>query len=119
MRNPEDVTLDELELPVRAHGCLRRLGCNTAADVAAKTPEELLAEHNFGQKSLAEVRDALGYFGLTLSGQRPRTREQQMASALAMLRDAEFRVSQLKALVRRIAAGMASETAEAARGNKG
>jgi DNA-directed RNA polymerase subunit alpha len=60
--------VSELNLSVRARKCMNRLGINTLGELVQRTADELLESKNFGQTSLAEVRDKLGQYGLTLRG---------------------------------------------------
>jgi DNA-directed RNA polymerase subunit alpha len=47
--------VDELELSVRSHNCLRSANIKTIADLVRKSESELLKFRNFGRKSLAEL----------------------------------------------------------------
>jgi DNA-directed RNA polymerase subunit alpha len=58
----------DLNLSVRARKCMNRLGINTLGDLIQRTADELLESKNFGQTSLAEVRDKLQQYGLSLRG---------------------------------------------------
>jgi DNA-directed RNA polymerase subunit alpha len=58
----------ELNLSVRARKCMNRLGITTLGELVQRTADELLEAKNFGQTSLAEVRDKLAQYGLTLRG---------------------------------------------------
>jgi DNA-directed RNA polymerase subunit alpha len=60
--------VSDLNLSVRARKCMNRLGINTLGDLIQRTADELLESKNFGQTSLAEVREKLGVHGLTLRG---------------------------------------------------
>jgi DNA-directed RNA polymerase subunit alpha len=60
--------VSDLNLSVRARKCMNRLGINSLGDLVQRTAEELLESKNFGQTSLAEVREKLGQYGLTLRG---------------------------------------------------
>jgi DNA-directed RNA polymerase subunit alpha len=60
--------VSEMNLSVRARKCMNRLGINTLGDLIQRTADELLESKNFGQTSLAEVREKLGQYGLTLRG---------------------------------------------------
>jgi DNA-directed RNA polymerase subunit alpha len=60
--------VSDLNLSVRARKCMNRLGINTLGDLIQRTADELLESKNFGQTSLAEVREKLGQHGLTLRG---------------------------------------------------
>jgi DNA-directed RNA polymerase subunit alpha len=57
--------VDELELSVRSHNCLRAASIKTIADLVKKTEAELLKQRNFGRKSLAELSQIIEEFGLT------------------------------------------------------
>jgi DNA-directed RNA polymerase subunit alpha len=57
--------VDELELSVRSHNCLRAANIKTIADLVKKTEAELLKQRNFGRKSLAELSEIIEEFGLT------------------------------------------------------
>jgi DNA-directed RNA polymerase subunit alpha len=61
--------VSDLNLSVRARKCMNRLGINTMGELVQRTAEELLESKNFGQTSLAEVREKLGQYGLTLRGE--------------------------------------------------
>jgi DNA-directed RNA polymerase subunit alpha len=47
--------VDELELSVRSHNCLRAANIKTIADLVRREESELLKFRNFGRKSLAEL----------------------------------------------------------------
>jgi DNA-directed RNA polymerase subunit alpha len=47
---------------------MNRLGINTLGDLVQRTADELLESKNFGQTSLAEVREKLQQYGLALRG---------------------------------------------------
>ena len=59
--------VDELELSVRSRRCMLSLGIQTLGDLTDRSPEELLRCKNFGQTSLAEVREKLQVFELGLT----------------------------------------------------
>jgi DNA-directed RNA polymerase subunit alpha len=60
--------VSDLNLSVRARKCMNRLGLNTLGDLVQRTADELLESKNFGQTSLAEVREKLQQYGLALRG---------------------------------------------------
>ncbi|HVS34866.1 MAG TPA: DNA-directed RNA polymerase subunit alpha C-terminal domain-containing protein [Gemmataceae bacterium] len=60
--------VSELNLSVRARKCMNRLGLNTLGDLVQRTADELLESKNFGMTSLAEVREKLQAYGLSLRG---------------------------------------------------
>jgi DNA-directed RNA polymerase subunit alpha len=51
--------VDELELSVRSHNCLRAANIRTIADLVSKDEAELLKFRNFGRKSLAELSEII------------------------------------------------------------
>jgi DNA-directed RNA polymerase subunit alpha len=50
-------SVDELELSVRSHNCLRAANIKTIADLVRRDEGELLKFRNFGRKSLAELSE--------------------------------------------------------------
>ncbi len=56
--------VDELELSVRAHNCLKAANIKTLAELVSLQESELLKFRNFGRKSLAELGDVVVQFGL-------------------------------------------------------
>lgn len=56
--------VDELELSVRSHNCLRAANIRTIADLVRLEEPELLKFRNFGRKSLAELSEIIQQFGL-------------------------------------------------------
>ncbi len=56
----------ELELSVRSRKCLQRLNITTLGELAMRTEAELLGTKNFGQTSLAEIKERLSQYNLTL-----------------------------------------------------
>jgi DNA-directed RNA polymerase subunit alpha len=58
--------IDELEFSVRAHNCLVGAGIKRVIDLVNLTDEDLLKIKNFGRKSLREVKEIIGAFGLHL-----------------------------------------------------
>ncbi len=61
-----DTPVEELELSVRSSNCLRNIDIQTIGDLAQRSEEEISKTKNFGKKSLQEIKDKLGEFGLTL-----------------------------------------------------
>jgi DNA-directed RNA polymerase subunit alpha len=59
------MSVDELELSVRSHNCLRSASIKTMADLVRRTESELLKFRNFGRKSLAELSEIVEQHGLT------------------------------------------------------
>ncbi len=63
-----DLRIEELDLSERPRNCLKRAQINTIGELVQRTPDELLAITNFGQKSLDEVVQRLDERGLSLRG---------------------------------------------------
>lgn len=61
-----EMTIDELELSVRASNGLKRGGINTVGELVEKTREEMSKLRNVGQKSLEEIENKLHDLGLAL-----------------------------------------------------
>jgi DNA-directed RNA polymerase subunit alpha len=59
------MNVDELELSVRSHNCLRAASIKTIADLVRRDEPELLKFRNFGRKSLAELSEIIEQFGLS------------------------------------------------------
>lgn len=56
--------VDELELSVRAHNCLKAANIKTLGELVKLQESELLKFRNFGRKSLTELADVVQQFGL-------------------------------------------------------
>ena len=65
-----ELMVDDLELTERPRNCLKRAQINTLNELLERTPEDLLAITNFGEKSLDEVVAKLDERGLSLRGGR-------------------------------------------------
>ncbi len=61
-----EMSIDELELSVRSHNCLKRAGINTVEELTNKTSEDMMKVRNLGRKSLEEVLGKLKDLGLSL-----------------------------------------------------
>ena len=61
-----DTPLSELVLSVRSRRCIEELGLVTVGELVQKSDDELLACRNFGQVSLAELKEGLAELGLKL-----------------------------------------------------
>lgn len=59
------MSVDELELSVRSHNCLRSANIRTLADLVRRDEGELLKFRNFGRKSLAELSAIVEEMGLS------------------------------------------------------
>jgi len=56
--------VDELELSVRAHNCLKAANIKTLAELVSLNEQDLLKFRNFGRKSLSELADIVRIHGL-------------------------------------------------------
>jgi DNA-directed RNA polymerase subunit alpha len=59
-------TVDELELSVRAANCLKAANIRTIGDLVVREESEMLQFHNFGKKSLDEIKALLESMGMSL-----------------------------------------------------
>jgi DNA-directed RNA polymerase subunit alpha len=60
------MSVNEIELSVRAANCLNNANITTVGQLAMKTEAEMLKYRNFGKKSLNEIKEKLSTLGLTL-----------------------------------------------------
>ncbi|MBU1625951.1 DNA-directed RNA polymerase subunit alpha, partial [bacterium] len=58
-------SIDELELSVRSHNCLKNANILTIADLVQRTDMEMLRTRNFGRKSLNEIKEVLHEMNLS------------------------------------------------------
>jgi len=65
------MSLAELELSVRATNCLESENIATIRDLVTRTEDQLLEVRNFGETTLAEVREKLADIGLRLGMRLP------------------------------------------------
>jgi len=66
--NQINISIEELQLSVRAYNCLKRSQINSVSDLLKYSPEKLQEIKNFGQKSADEVYTALkNKLGITLT----------------------------------------------------
>jgi DNA-directed RNA polymerase subunit alpha len=61
-----NMSVNEIELSVRAANCLNNANITTVGQLAMKTEQEMLKYRNFGKKSLNEIKDKLTGLGLSL-----------------------------------------------------
>ncbi len=62
-----EMTIDDLELSVRAYNCLKRASINSLGELLKKSEHDLLSIKNFGKKSSDEVIEKLREFGMELA----------------------------------------------------
>jgi len=61
-----NMSVNEIELSVRAANCLNNANITTVGELAMKSEQEMLKYRNFGKKSLNEIKDKLESLGLSL-----------------------------------------------------
>jgi DNA-directed RNA polymerase subunit alpha len=61
-----EVPVTDFELSVRSRNCLKKMNVRTLGDLIMHTEPDLLSYKNFGETSLAEVKEMLGSRGLYL-----------------------------------------------------
>jgi len=61
-----NMSVNEIELSVRAANCLNNANITTVGQLAMKTEQEMLKYRNFGKKSLNEIKEKLAGLGLSL-----------------------------------------------------
>ena len=66
MKKLLNMSVNEIELSVRAANCLNNANITTVGQLAMKTEAEMLKYRNFGKKSLNEIKDKLQALGLSL-----------------------------------------------------
>lgn len=66
LRNLLNMSVNEIELSVRAANCLNNANITTVGSLAMKTEQEMLKYRNFGKKSLNEIKQKLEQLGLSL-----------------------------------------------------
>ena len=66
LRKLLNMSVNEIELSVRAANCLNNANITTVGELAMKSEQEMLKYRNFGKKSLNEIKDKLEELGLSL-----------------------------------------------------
>ncbi len=66
LRKLLNMSVNEIELSVRAANCLNNANITTVGELALKTEQEMLKYRNFGKKSLNEIKAKLEALGLSL-----------------------------------------------------
>jgi DNA-directed RNA polymerase subunit alpha len=69
LRKLLNMSVNEIELSVRAANCLNNANITTVGELAMKSEQEMLKYRNFGKKSLNEIKDKLEQLGLSLGKQ--------------------------------------------------
>ena len=66
LRKLLNMSVNEIELSVRAANCLNNANISTVGELASKTEADMLKYRNFGKKSLTEIKAKLVQMGLSL-----------------------------------------------------
>ncbi|MDR1255900.1 MAG: DNA-directed RNA polymerase subunit alpha [Puniceicoccales bacterium] len=66
LRKLLNMSVNEIELSVRAANCLNNANIMTVGELASKTESDMLRYRNFGKKSLNEIKEKLEELGLSL-----------------------------------------------------
>lgn len=66
LRKLLNMSVNEIELSVRAANCLNNANITTVGELAMKSEQEMLKYRNFGKKSLNEIKGKLEQLGLSL-----------------------------------------------------
>lgn len=66
LRQKLNMSVNEIELSVRAANCLNNANILTVGQLAQKTEAEMLRYRNFGRKSLQEIQEKLKELGLSI-----------------------------------------------------
>ena len=66
LRKLLNMSVNEIELSVRAANCLNNANIATVGELASKTEADMLKYRNFGKKSLTEIKEKLISLGLSL-----------------------------------------------------
>ncbi|GHV28582.1 DNA-directed RNA polymerase subunit alpha [Clostridia bacterium] len=61
-----EMTIEELDLSVRAYNCLKRASINTVQELVQRNQEDMMKVRNLGKKSLEEVEQKLSALGMSL-----------------------------------------------------
>ncbi|MCQ2453313.1 MAG: DNA-directed RNA polymerase subunit alpha [Clostridia bacterium] len=61
-----EMTIEELDLSVRAYNCLKRAAINTVSELVQRNQDDMMKVRNLGKKSLEEVEQKLQALGLSL-----------------------------------------------------
>ena len=91
LRKLLNMSVNEIELSVRAANCLNNANITSVGQLAMKTEAEMLRYRNFGKKSLTEIREKLSELGLTLGMKLDPTLLEPLPGGASLIRAAGFR----------------------------
>lgn len=99
LRKLLNMSVNEIELSVRAANCLNNANITTVGQLAMKTEAEMLKYRNFGKKSLNEIKEKLVQYGLSLGMQIDAKLLASPAAPSRMRESDEPRATDLQALI--------------------
>jgi len=101
LRKLLNMSVNEIELSVRAANCLNNANITTVGQLAMKSEAEMLKYRNFGKKSLNEIKDKLVQHGLSLGMQidAKLLASPSISSMPAEENEDEIRATDLQALI--------------------
>ena len=91
LRKLLNMSVNEIELSVRAANCLNNANITSVGQLAQKSEAEMLRYRNFGKKSLTEIKEKLGELGLTLGMKFDASLLEPLPGGVSMLRQNSFR----------------------------
>ncbi len=91
LRKLLNMSVNEIELSVRAANCLNNANITSVGQLAMKTEAEMLRYRNFGKKSLTEIREKLNELGLGLGMKLDAILLEPLPGGISMLRAPGFR----------------------------
>lgn len=91
LRKLLNMSVNEIELSVRAANCLNNANITSVGQLAQKSEAEMLRYRNFGKKSLTEIKEKLGELGLTLGMKFDASLLEPLPGGVSMLRAGGFR----------------------------
>jgi DNA-directed RNA polymerase subunit alpha len=91
LRKLLNMSVNEIELSVRAANCLNNANITSVGQLAMKTEAEMLRYRNFGKKSLTEIKEKLLELGLGLGMKFDNTLLEPLPGGVSMLRPGGFR----------------------------
>jgi DNA-directed RNA polymerase subunit alpha len=91
LRKLLNMSVNEIELSVRAANCLNNANITSVGQLAMKSEAEMLRYRNFGKKSLTEIREKLAELGLTLGMKLDASLLEPLPGGVSMLRGGGFR----------------------------
>ena len=86
LRKLLNMSVNEIELSVRAANCLNNANITSVGQLAQKTEGEMLRYRNFGKKSLTEIKEKLAELGLTLGMKFDSALLEPLPGGISMLR---------------------------------